>query len=280
MPVISAEPQWLRAAFTAPFLGVDREKNIIKGMVLAEEGPFKSEGRGEFDKLAIKQIEAMANARPKGLKSRLSHPGLSDDGIGTFLGRARDARVETGARETSDGTRRKVDFVRADLHLDPTSFDTPKGNLGKYVMDLADSDPDAFGSSLVLQADEKFRKDEKGRVLQDQAGNDLPPLWYPTRLHATDVVDTGDAVHGGFLSTVSVDLDALPDAVVRQAWQLLDRQFGGQSKEVIENRCRLFLAKFLAYKFPEQVQEPTPVLDAVRGRLDDMEYFLKKLNRK
>jgi hypothetical protein len=73
------------------------------------------------------------------------------------------------------------------------------GNLGGYVMDLAESDPDALSSSLVLQTEKVQILDEKGRPKKDDKGEDVPPVWLPTKLHASDVVDTGDAVDG-FLS--------------------------------------------------------------------------------
>jgi hypothetical protein len=199
--------KWLRSNVTAPLVSVDREHNVIRGYVVAQQGPFKTPGRGEFDEQSLKTIVKLINATPKGLKSRFAHPSLSEDGIGKFLGRAREARLDK-------------DRVRADLHLDPSSFSTPSGDLGGYVMDLADSDPDAFSSSLVLKADKLKRTDKQGRPQKDEEGNELPPLWRPTELHASDVVDEGDAVDG-FLST-----DSLPDAVLRRGAQLLDQQFG------------------------------------------------------
>lgn len=280
MPNIPAQPEWLSAAFKAPLTGVDRDKKIIKGYVLAESGPFKSEGRGEFDKLAIKKIVALANASASGLKSRLSHPGLSSDGIGTFLGRAKNARVETGEREDRDGKKRVVDFVRADLHLDPSAFTSPKGNLGQYVMDLAESDPGAFGSSLVLQADQTYRRDPKTKKpLTDDDGNELPPIWTPTRLHASDVVDEGDAVHGGFLDSHKIDLEALPDAVVRQAWQLLTKQFPDSPREVVRERCLAWLGRYLDHRFGEDRPPETPRLDAYRGKFARMDLTLSDVAR-
>jgi hypothetical protein len=51
MPV---EPQWLSARPRAAPVGVDREAKVIRGYVVAQEGPFKSAGRGEFDTAALK----------------------------------------------------------------------------------------------------------------------------------------------------------------------------------------------------------------------------------
>ncbi len=45
--------KWLRASVIGTTNGVNREAGIIHGVILAEEGRFKSEGRGEFDKAGI-----------------------------------------------------------------------------------------------------------------------------------------------------------------------------------------------------------------------------------
>jgi hypothetical protein len=281
MPKLPVKPEWLRTTVTAPLVGVDRDKKVIRGFAVAEAGPFKSEGRGEFDSDAIHTIARMMNAAPSGLKSRLAHPGLSEDGIGSFLGRAKNARVEMARRPDREGKTKLVDMVRADLHLDPSSFASPKGNLGQYVMDLAESDPGSFGSSLVLQADQEYRRDEKGVLARDDEGNELPPLWRPTRLHASDVVDEGDAVHGGFLSTAAqLDLDALPDAVVRQAWALLNTQFPDDPREVVEARCKAWLGRYLDFRFPPPESISTPRLDEARGRLEAAARAIQKLGRK
>lgn len=233
------EPTWLRAGVQSSPVGVDRERKVIHGYVVAERGPFKTPGRGEFNDEGLTQIVSLMNAKAGGVKSRFAHPSLSGDGIGKFLGRAKGARVDGGK-------------VRADLHLDPSSFSTPDGNLGGYVMDLAESDPDAFGSSLVLQVDQKFRVNEKNERVTDDDGEPLPPLWYPTAIHASDVVDEGDAVHGGFLSQLSAD--DLPDAAVRKGAELLDRVFAGVPREVVEARCSAWLKRYLELRYGVTVE--------------------------
>lgn len=250
-------PEWHQALAVSDKIGVDREKNVIYGRVVAQEGPFKSQGRGEFDLQALRTIKKLMEAKPNGLKSRFQHPTMSDDGLGKFLGRDKNPRMDKIMKPIGDGKFQELNVVRADLHLDPSSFTTPYGSLGTYVMDLAENDPDAFSSSLVLQTDEEYRLDPKGRPLKDDDGNDLPPLWRPKALHAIDVVDTGDAVDG-FLSAQGID--ALPDAVIRRGTELLDKQFAGASRETIRSRCLAWLDKYLTLKFGE---EAAPALSAV-----------------
>src|SRR5262245_4116304 len=189
------EPRWLRPQFSGRPVGVDRETGagVLRGYVVAQAGPFKSEGRGEFDRQALAEIVRMGNEAPRGIKSRFTHPDMSSDGLGKFLGRSQGFSLAAAA----DARGKRVQAVRADLHFDPSAHDAPGGDLAGYVMRLAESDPDALSSSLVLHADREQRLEPDGRTpTRGPDGEELPPLWRPTRLHASDIVDTGDAVDG------------------------------------------------------------------------------------
>lgn len=244
---IPTTSRWLRADVTAPPIGVDRENKIIRGFVMAQEGPFKTEGRGEFDLKGLRQIVRLANSKPSGLKSRFAHPSLSGDGIGTFLGRVRGAKMGVVQIERN-GELLERNAVRGDLHLDPTSFTSPNGNLGQYVMDLAESDPSAMSSSLVIVPDEQVRLDNHGKPRKDEAGNDLPPIWWPLELHASDIVDEGDAVDG-FLSA-----DGLTDELVRKGYEMLRGFLPGQPRDVVEARLQAWLGRALDCRYG--VDEP------------------------
>lgn len=234
-----ARPAMLRAgATTGRPVRVDRTAEVIHGYTLAQEGPFKSAGRGEFDRAALQAIVTLANADPKGLRSRFTHPSMSDDGLGKFLGRLRPGSAYLDKAGPAW-------LARADLRISPTSHDTPSGDLGGYVLRLADEDPDALSSSLVLNADEEYRLEKDGTAAKDADGNDLPPLWRPTRLHATDVVDTGDAVDG-LLSAQNLSLDSLPDALQRRGWEALDRLFAGQPAGVVRERLAAYGERYIA----------------------------------
>lgn len=258
---LEATTSWLRAAANGRNGEVNREKGVIYGVILAEEGPFKSEGRGEFDRKGIRSIVRMANENSAGLKARWTHPTLSSDGLGKFLGRQKNVRSDTVMREVgkdSDGKPLMKErlVARGDLHFDKTALEAPPDGgkpLGVYVMDLAESDPDAFGTSLVLKANLETRLDKQGRPLKDDKGDELPPLWYPEKLHASDVVDTGDATN----SFLSADILAgLPDTVVRQACELLDAQFAGQDREAVKARLSAFIDRYLTLRFPADDVEP------------------------
>lgn len=250
MPKLEAKPTWERTPIRSPGAGVDRANNVIRGVVLAQAGPFKTAGRGAFDETSLAEIVRLANQPKAGLKSRLAHPTLSSDGVGKYLGRMKNARLDT----TVAANGATVAAVRADLYLNPTSFKTPNGNLGGYVMDLAESDPDAFSSSLVLQADKEQRLDAKGMPARDDTGRPLPPLWRPTSLHASDVVDTGDAVDG-FLSVGGkpmLSLDGLPDSFARQVALALDENFAGMGKAEFRRRVDGYLERYLDWRYGDK----------------------------
>lgn len=245
---VPSNVEWLRVPARARVIGVDRDAKVIRGYVLAQAGPFKTPGRGEFDSKALKEIVRLGNAERLGLKSRFAHPTLSDDGIGRYLGRVRNLWLGRVVKVIG-GVPTEVEAVRGDLHLDPTAFSTPNGDLGSYVLALAESDSEALSSSLVMQPDVRLRMDKHGRPIQDESGADLPPLWFPLSLHASDIVDTGDAVDG------LLSVAGMPDESVRLASSILDRQFPGASESDIRKKCLAWLDRYLCHRFGHAVAE-------------------------
>src|SRR5512146_1524362 len=142
---LNTQPSSLRAISTGRPVNVDRQNSVLRGYVVAQAGSFKSEGRGQFDLESLRKIVSLGNSSKNGLRSRFTHPTMSDDGLGKFLGRSRSFALGKAV----DSTGKTVDAVRADLHFDSSASDTPHGNLADYVMRLAESDPDAISSSLV-----------------------------------------------------------------------------------------------------------------------------------
>ncbi len=280
-----AEQRWLRAGIAGKPEAVDKQAKVLRGYVVAQAGPFKSQGRGEFDRQSLDTIVAMGNAAPKGLKSRLGHPGMSEDGIGKFLGRSTDFRNSNAVSSTMG---KLVAAVRADLHFDPTAHDTPHGDLAGYVLGLAESDPDAISSSLVLQVDEEWRIDKKGVPLTDDNGDPLPPLWRPTKLHASDIVDTGDAVDGLLsaelssalsqsLATGGIDTRLLRfDNLQRLAYLAMDNMFATMERDEINKRLLAFAARYLDQRFGEEEVIATPKLDKYKERLNPLAEYVER----
>jgi hypothetical protein len=170
---------------------------------------------------------------------------MSSDGLGKFLGRAHMPSLSTAINAAGE----KVQAVRANLHLDPTALATPPQGgrpLGEYVMALAESDPSALASSLVLKTDEEFRLESDGTRKIGDDGEPLPPLWRPTAIRAVDVVDIGDAADSMLAAETK---DGLPLAALWRGEELLDSVFAEQSSEVIRARCLAWLDRYLSGRF-------------------------------
>lgn len=234
-----AVPNRARLSTQSRPVGVDRESKIVRGYVVAQEGPFKSEGRGEFDEIALSRIVELWPSG--GLKSRFAHPNESNDGLGRYLGRAHKPYLSTTQTERG-GKVVEVRCVRADLHLDKSAFTSPEGDLGNYILDLAESDPQALSSSLVLSRDEEYRLEKDGSRTRNLDGEPLPPLWRPKRLYASDVVDEGDAVDG-FLSPTG-ELKYTRD-FLSTGEAMLNKLFHGQTRETVQARLSAYIHRYL-----------------------------------
>lgn len=239
-----AVPTKLRAGLPAAarVAGVDRDRGVIRGYVAAQLGAFKSDGRGEFDRPSLEEIVRLWPAA--GLKVRFSHPSESSDGLGKYLGRAKDPYLGT-ATVDRDGVSTQVPAVRADLYLDPTSRRTPSGDLGGYILDLAASDPGAISSSLVLTRDEEYRVNPDGTPQLSATGDPLPPLWRPKRLFASDIVEEGDAVDGLIDSTGG----RYTRDYLSRGEAILNALFAGQPAGVVKARCLAYLGRYLSRRY-------------------------------
>lgn len=164
-------------------LGGYRRQGIIRGVSVTTRGEALGHGMW-LDQEFVDSTTRHINSFNKGVKARFTHPGLSSDGLGTFLGRVMNA-------ETKDGR------TIADLHFSQAGHNTPDGDLAAYVMDLASEDPEAFGLSIVFEpdlgAEDLFtagHKDEHGNFTSPDADNaqNLPHARLAA-LRAADVVD-------------------------------------------------------------------------------------------
>jgi len=146
LSVITEAPERVRlnaersTEFEAPVEmdGGSRKAGIIRGASLISEGEALGHDMW-IDRAALSQVVALAD-ESTGVKVRFTHPSMSSDGLGSYLGRARDLRL------SEDGSR-----VLGDVHFSPVSR---KGDdRGGYVLELAKEDPKAFGLSIVFDPD-------------------------------------------------------------------------------------------------------------------------------
>lgn len=186
--------------------GGDMHAGLIRGAAICTRG--EALGHGEWiDHEFLQQTVDGVNAKSRGAKARFTHPSLSGDGLGSYLGRAKNARL--------DG-----EVARADIHFSPVAHDAPDGDLAGYVMDLAEQDPEAFGTSIVYMPDvgaedrhEAEYTDEHGRFHSPDENNaDNLPHARLARLLAADVVDFPAANPDGLFSAgqeMAIEADAL-----------------------------------------------------------------------
>lgn len=238
--------------------GVDREHGIIRGFAVMTKGNVKDYRGWEIDDETLENIAAAGNKIKLGQKSRFGHPNMSSTALGTFLGRAKNFRV--------DG-----DIVRADLFFDETAYETPDGDLANYVMHLAESDADAFGTSVVLGDYElKYRLDNDGARKKDDKGKELPPLLRVKKLFAVDVVDDPAANNGMFGGLHFFNPDVKLSA---EATQFLDKFL---SNPDAVTKVIGFLERYRANK--EQIEETgNPKKEGLTMELDLSKLTLEQL---
>jgi len=174
---------------------------LIRGLAVLTRGEVSGHNLWA-DSMLLEQTAAAIEKARYGIKARFTHPSLSGDGLGKFLGRVRDARVED-------------DVVRADLHFSQTAHDTPDGDLADYVMSLAEKDSRAFGTSISYypdyDAEAAFVKKHGKRSPDSDNKNNYPHARLKT-LHAVDAVDDPAANPNGLFQKgqeIAADADAL-----------------------------------------------------------------------
>jgi hypothetical protein len=200
---------------SAPAVGVKRDAKRIEGVKVMQLGKVNDSRPWVVDEQTLAQVVEFGNAPNKGLKARFTHPSMSDDGFGKYLGRWNNFRVEG-------------DSAYADLQLSESSFDTPNGDLGSYVMDLAEEDPEAFGVSAATMLSQSMYEDPKD-------GETMPLRL--DGLRAVDFVDEPAATRGGLFDMTSpAGLPALTTWIVES--HFADRE----PAEVVERMCS-FLSK-------------------------------------
>jgi hypothetical protein len=222
------------ASRTAP-QRVDRQGNVIYGASIMQAGSL-NEGDARpwtADMQTLQQVVDFGQSSRGGIKARFTHPNMSNDGMGSYLGRWANFRLDGGT-------------VRADLHIADAAFTSPQGDLGTYVLDMAEQDPEAFGVSIATALDEANLQQWQD-TLPDMAPADRKAARWPmrfTRLRAADVVDTPAATRTGLFSLADADLRNLP----AQATALLDTYFTDATPDVVRARIAGFLDRYFSSK--------------------------------
>lgn len=167
--------------------GGDYEGGLIRGFAVVTRGEALGHGMW-IDAAFLKQTADAINAESEGQKSRFTHPGLSSDGLGKFLGRTKNATVNG-------------DVVHADQHFATSAHKTPDGDLAGYVMDRAEEDPASFGASISFLRD----ADAEDEFIIAQGG-------------AIEYDRFGDRIVSGFTSPDQFNTNNLPHARLKELW--------------------------------------------------------------
>ena len=237
--------------------GVDREGGddgfgVILGASIIARGEALGHGMW-VDQEMLKQTADKINAAVQlGVKARFAHPDMSGDGIGTGLGRVKNARLHENN-------------VTADLHFSLASTRTPDGDLADYVMSLAEGEPDHFGFSIAFNrdfnAEEEFveankreveatnrsGEKERRRVFQspDTKNEKNLPHARMSKLRAADAVDSPAANPKGLFYSEKNDLLGAAETGLSYLFGLTDEAPDGQTFGVDPDRARAFFTRFL-----------------------------------
>jgi hypothetical protein len=175
---------------------VDRENGRIYGVSVNTEGEAKGHDV-HLDESFIEAVIDQGNEKRAGVKARFGHPNMCSTALGTFIGRFKNFRKESVVREDGSPAFRAV----ADLYLSATAKETPHGDLYEYVLNMAENEPDMFGTSIVFEVGQYYRRDRNGnKVYGMYEREDLSEELYVElgKLHACDVVDEPAANDGLF----------------------------------------------------------------------------------
>jgi regulator of replication initiation timing len=196
--------RWFSTGFMAGGVtSVDAEKHTLHGAVLIRPGEALGHGYWidkEFCQ-SVAALSAQGKSALAGLKARFGHPNMCSEALGTFLGRWKNVTIDEHG------------FVRGDLHLSSTASESPKGDLRKYVEELAAKEPDHFGASIVFSSDPEAEdafytahtvetEGSTGKAKRFQSPDPANVKNLPharlSELHAADLVDDPAATDGMF----------------------------------------------------------------------------------
>ncbi len=236
---------------------VDREKRVIYGVSLLQEGEALGH-RMLVDQTMLKQcVDAVNATGGHGMKSRFTHPGMCDDGMGRQLGKIKNARV--------DGEK-----AVGDLHLADFASAAPDGDLATYVMDLADESPEDFGLSIAFDGSRAWKVPADNGAFAEVVSDERPsnattkfPFARITKLRAVDAVDEPAANRDGLFAAAFASTS---NEAAAEAFDQLDamRERMGLSIEKASD----FLTRYLSARGAQPAQpiskEPTMSLDATK----------------
>lgn len=218
MPDKKHQPRFLKsgrisfAASKATGSRVNFEDRVITDVIMCQVGEAKGHGVN-LEQSFIEAGIAYANKHHSkiGLKCRFGHPAMSNDALGTEVGRFRNFRVVD-------------DKMVADLHIfNSANLSPTHPGAGDWILSMADEDPNAIMCSIVFTPGKKYQYDDEGnkyylKVVYTDFGvkwdtEDPKQKYDPSKkvyvelkeLWATDLVDEGAATDKLFSALANPD---------------------------------------------------------------------------
>jgi len=168
-----AAPVKLNAASS---LRIDRSLGTIQGVAVIQAGMTKPSGGGHgsflIDNTTLQQVTDAINAKPAGVKVRVSHPEV--EGTEELLHRV--------------GYLTKARRVGTSVIADFTAYD-PENSHVRTLMSIAETDPASCGMSIVATDGSTFEQNSTGQA-----------VLRVTSLDAVDFVGEPAACHTGLLA--------------------------------------------------------------------------------
>lgn len=183
---------------------IDAENGILYGVIMCQVGEAKGHDvhlEQEFIDAGISY--AQKHHGKKGMKARFGHPSMSNETLGTEMGRFKEFRVED-------------DKMVADLHLFESANLSPTNpGMRDWMLSQAKEDPEAIMCSIVFQPDYYYQYDDEGKKIKvwqyDKDGNwvsaNSKMKVYVTlkELMFCDIVDQGAATDKLFSEELNSD---------------------------------------------------------------------------
>jgi hypothetical protein len=160
---------------------IDTENGIIKNVLVVSKGEAKGHNLFLNDEF-LERTALLGNEPAKGIKARYGHPNMCSTALGTYIGRYKNFHKENSN-------------VLADLYLDETARISPNGNLYDYILSLAATNPDMFGSSIAFKCGEVKTITEE---IENSSKTTTRNFASIESLHAVDLVDDPAATDGLF----------------------------------------------------------------------------------
>jgi hypothetical protein len=217
---VNAGGRWHSTGFMAGGVAaVDAGKHELTGASVIRPGEARGHGIWIDAEMCAQVVALAAGGKESGLKARFGHPNMCNDALGTFLGRWKNLRLADDVHVLKG--------VIGDLFLSSTAAESPKGDLRKYIEEMAAKEPQHFGASIVFTRDQEAEAAlllaNGGKVATDEYGEyiDLAEWKSPdpsnvknlpharcAELHAADLVDDPAATDGMFSGAAGLSLAA------------------------------------------------------------------------